>query len=685
MDISALAAQTTPKDPAIMAGEAPASTVDGQFAALLANSARQLGQAGLQSLSVNAAALVSNIQIAEPPPPLPPAAAQSTSAASDDSAQDPPPPPIAAQAAPALTPRPPAPPKAAAAKSGGSSPAADHHDTASDQSSGPANADQTASATQDQPPPAAPAKDPSTPAAPQAAQAAAPAKDAAAADTPPPADPTLAQDAAATPELLAATAAPAPAPTAGTTPLKAATSGDKTATPGKTAADQQDQAPVTVAVAVQAPPPVAPLAAAPAISAAAAAPTAAETPQSAAAADPATAPEDGLLTDPRLLGGATTPSLRNLPANSGKTAAAASGSSGKAPTAAGPAAADIAAFDPIAGQTAQGADGPTAAASQARTLADAAGQTPVTVTLSPSSPTPGLAPQSAAALVPSAMLFDQAAQAATPATGKTAEGIAGDAGHPPAALPASQPAPLTGLANLTQLFPQSGLAATPVAPATAADGQIPGTGAAGVTDATARLSASIATTAPSTAGPAAPALPQTTAIAGPGEAAALPQDSTAETTATQQTAQTSEPEEPTPLEQLKVQIDKGVKAGSDTINVQLRPEGLGRVEIKLEVQDGSVKATVTADKPETLQMMKSDAGGLQQALHDAGLNTDTAALSFQLRGETQQQQRQTGQNSGRSTRRIQDIALSADDGAATLSLTAARPRLQNAGGVDISV
>lgn len=105
--------------------------------------------------------------------------------------------------------------------------------------------------------------------------------------------------------------------------------------------------------------------------------------------------------------------------------------------------------------------------------------------------------------------------------------------------------------------------------------------------------------------------------------------------------------------QISVQIEKAVKDGMDRINIQLRPESLGRVDVRLELaNDGRVQATITADRPETLEMLQKDARGLERSLADAGLKTDTSSLSFSLRqGENQQAQgdgRTRRQGSGRN-------------------------------------
>jgi flagellar hook-length control protein FliK len=70
------------------------------------------------------------------------------------------------------------------------------------------------------------------------------------------------------------------------------------------------------------------------------------------------------------------------------------------------------------------------------------------------------------------------------------------------------------------------------------------------------------------------------------------------------------------------------------VTIQLRPEELGRIEIKLEMsQDGKVRAAITADNPATLELLQRDARGLERALQDAGLRADASNLEFNLRGE----------------------------------------------------
>lgn len=96
---------------------------------------------------------------------------------------------------------------------------------------------------------------------------------------------------------------------------------------------------------------------------------------------------------------------------------------------------------------------------------------------------------------------------------------------------------------------------------------------------------------------------------------------------------------PTPpaTDQVAVHIAKAVADGSDKINIKLKPVSLGQIEVQLDVSpDGRVHAVIAADKPETLDLLQRDARGLERALNDAGLRTDSGSLSFNLRGHNQQ-------------------------------------------------
>ena len=159
---------------------------------------------------------------------------------------------------------------------------------------------------------------------------------------------------------------------------------------------------------------------------------------------------------------------------------------------------------------------------------------------------------------------------------------------------------------------------------------------------------------------------------------------------TSATAKTAAPERPLPtnaqdvIEQIKVNITRAAKAGIDRVTIQLKPEDLGRIEVKLEMShDGRVRATIAAENPATLELLKADARGLEGALKDAGLRASADDLEFNLRGNdsekangdgSQNADRQRGQNSGQA-----DVAN--DDGDEPTAFDYARAARAR-GGVD---
>ena len=96
---------------------------------------------------------------------------------------------------------------------------------------------------------------------------------------------------------------------------------------------------------------------------------------------------------------------------------------------------------------------------------------------------------------------------------------------------------------------------------------------------------------------------------------------------------------PTPMhvlpaaEQVALSLRQAAQSGTDRIEIQLKPASLGAIAVKLDVtHDGHITAVISADRSDTLNLLKQDSAGLQQALRDAGLKADNGSLSFNLRG-----------------------------------------------------
>lgn len=86
-------------------------------------------------------------------------------------------------------------------------------------------------------------------------------------------------------------------------------------------------------------------------------------------------------------------------------------------------------------------------------------------------------------------------------------------------------------------------------------------------------------------------------------------------------------------EQVKVNITKSAVQGVDHIEVKLKPEDLGHIEIKMQIsKDGKLQAHIVASRAETMEMLQREAPELEKAFQEAGFETDAGSLSFSFRG-----------------------------------------------------
>lgn len=95
-------------------------------------------------------------------------------------------------------------------------------------------------------------------------------------------------------------------------------------------------------------------------------------------------------------------------------------------------------------------------------------------------------------------------------------------------------------------------------------------------------------------------------------------------------------------EMIALQIQRNASAKIDTFTLQLDPADLGRMDIELKFgNDGSLKAHLTVERPETLAMLQKDSVQLERLLQQSGLNTDGQSLSFDLRQQSSGHERGT--------------------------------------------
>ncbi len=90
------------------------------------------------------------------------------------------------------------------------------------------------------------------------------------------------------------------------------------------------------------------------------------------------------------------------------------------------------------------------------------------------------------------------------------------------------------------------------------------------------------------------------------------------------------------VEQVKVNITKSAVKGVDKIDVTLKPEDLGHIEIKMQIsKDGKLQAHIISSRPETMEILQKDMQILQKAFADAGFQTDENSLSFSFQDNGQ--------------------------------------------------
>ena len=62
------------------------------------------------------------------------------------------------------------------------------------------------------------------------------------------------------------------------------------------------------------------------------------------------------------------------------------------------------------------------------------------------------------------------------------------------------------------------------------------------------------------------------------------------------------------------------------------------MEVRLDIApEGQLTASITAEKPETLDLLQKDIRGLVKALQESGLNTNSNSFNFALRKDQENQ------------------------------------------------
>ena len=135
-----------------------------------------------------------------------------------------------------------------------------------------------------------------------------------------------------------------------------------------------------------------------------------------------------------------------------------------------------------------------------------------------------------------------------------------------------------------------------------------------------------------------------------------------------QTASAQQPD----IAALAVTIAAKSADGTKHFDIRLDPPEFGRIDVRMSVDDaGKAQAHLTADKPQTLELLQRDSGTLQRALKDSGVDIGNSGLQFSLRG----QERQSGGEDQPRGRALSVTAAVAAPTASTWSLAPDSARL----------
>ncbi len=101
--------------------------------------------------------------------------------------------------------------------------------------------------------------------------------------------------------------------------------------------------------------------------------------------------------------------------------------------------------------------------------------------------------------------------------------------------------------------------------------------------------------------------------------------------------------------QIAIQIARHTAQGNSRFQIRLDPAELGGVDVELKItSDGIVKAHLTVERSETLDLFLRDQRSLERALDAAGLKVDGDALQFSLKDQGKSSLFAQGGNDGRS-------------------------------------
>jgi flagellar hook-length control protein FliK len=96
------------------------------------------------------------------------------------------------------------------------------------------------------------------------------------------------------------------------------------------------------------------------------------------------------------------------------------------------------------------------------------------------------------------------------------------------------------------------------------------------------------------------------------------------------------------IQQIVNEVDQSLQAGKNVIRIQLHPENLGKIDIRLSSDASGLGINIMAENASTKQLLESQVEILRQSLDNAGLHL--SHMNFGMKGQEGQNERQFYQN-----------------------------------------
>jgi len=100
------------------------------------------------------------------------------------------------------------------------------------------------------------------------------------------------------------------------------------------------------------------------------------------------------------------------------------------------------------------------------------------------------------------------------------------------------------------------------------------------------------------------------------------------------------------LNQLADRLKTAVEAGKDVVKIQLQPENMGKVDVRIVRGSDGVQFYFTADTPTTTRALQSSLNQLHQSLVDAGVKVGNMSVAYQGQPGQQNNQGQSQRKNG---------------------------------------